>query len=127
MVFWKIYFCFLMVFVVPGYLWQGFSRSWEIVDFAIFVVAMMGLFAYSWQKKMLNQQFWKAYLILYLVWNVYYNYFVPLPQKVTEMLIEMDLGGFPQATVATTSLVFIIPLFIALYLYGFKRMKFSEA
>ena len=70
--FWKIYFWLLIVLTVPSYFWQGFSRSWEIIDFILFIVAMIGLFAFSWQKKMFTQLFWKTYLPTYIIWNVFY-------------------------------------------------------
>ena len=117
--FWKIYFWLLIVLTLPSYLWQGFSRSWEIIDFILFIVAMIGLFAFSWQKKMFTQLFWKTYLPTYIIWNVFYQYFLPLPQKVS----EVDLGGLSQSMTATITWIIFIPLIIALYLYGFKRTE----
>ena len=117
--FWKIYFWLLIVLTVPSYFWQGFSRSWEIIDFILFIVAMIGLFAFSWQKKMFTQLFWKTYLPTYIIWNVFYQYFLPLPQKVS----EVDLGGLSQSMTATITWIIFFPLIIALYLYGFKRAE----
>jgi hypothetical protein len=80
---------------------------------------MIGLFAFSWQKKMFTQLFWKTYLPTYMIWNMFYQYFLPRPKKVS----EVDLGGLAQSMTATITWIIFIPLIIALYLYGFKRAE----
>lgn len=115
---WKIYFFLILVLTILTYLWQGFDRIWEVLDLILFVVAMVGLFGFAWKKKFLSSLFWKIYFVIQLIWNIYYYYFLPMSEKTSSVLI-----GVPQFLSATFSLIFFIPLFIALYLYGFSEKQ----
>ncbi|MFA4937333.1 MAG: hypothetical protein WC575_03540 [Patescibacteria group bacterium] len=118
--FWKIYFWFLLVTVVPTCLWQGFPRIWEVIDVVLMLVAMSGLVAFCWQKRWFSTMFWKIFLGGYIVWNIFQQYILPWPQIVQET-IENDMGGLSQPVVATINIIIFIPLFVALYLYAFKN------
>ena len=113
--FWKIYFWFLLVLVLPRYL-QGFSRLWQVIEFICFVAAMIGLFAFSWQKKMFTWIFWRAFLPLYTIGHLFFQYFLYMPQTTP----DVGFGVLPQTILAT---ILWLPLVIALYLYGFKRTE----
>lgn len=113
--FWKIYFWFLLILVLPGYL-QVFSRPWQIIEFISFIMAMIGLFAFSWRKKMLTQIFWRVFLPLYTIWHLSCQYFLYMPQTTP----YPSLGGLSQIILA---IIIWLPLVIALYLYGFKRAE----
>ncbi len=119
---WKIYFWFLIICTVPTYLWQGFSRYWEVIDAVLMFVAMVGLFAFCWQKRWLSSTFWKIFFGGYVLWNIFQQYILPLPQ-VVQQTVEKDMGGVSQPILATFNLLIFIPLLIALYLYAFKNTE----
>lgn len=116
---WKIYFWILFATMIPTYMWQGFSRSWEIIDCIMSTIAMFGLFAFSYKKRIFNILFWRAYLLISIIWNTYYQYFLPFPKKVA----AVNFGGLSHSMIATINLIFFIPLYIALFLYAFKRTE----
>ncbi len=113
---WKIYFGFLVVGGVALYVYQGVSR-WEIIDLAVTVISLMGLYAFSWRKELFNQALWKGFLPVFILWHLVYFYFLPLPPNIT----EEDLGGLPRSVAATISVAVLAPLAVALYRHGFKR------
>lgn len=96
------------------YLWQSFSRFWEFTDLVVFFIALIGLFAFSWEKIIFPKLFWKAYFFIHIVWNIFYLYILPLPEKIIE---TMEVSQF---YISTISVVFYIPLFFALYYYAFQ-------
>lgn len=111
---WKIYFWITIINGMFVYLWQSFSRFWEIADLIIFSVGIIGLFAFTWEKTILPKLFWKINFFVHIVWNIFYLYFLPLPEKITE---TMEISQF---AISTISVIYYIPLFFALYFYGFK-------
>ena len=80
---------------------------------------MIGLFTFSWNKKVMNLLFWKIFLFVSVIWNLCYQYFLPLPKKVS----EMGFGGLFRPIAATITFSLFVPLLIALYLYAFKRSE----
>lgn len=115
--FWKIYFWFILIFSAVAYLAQGSPSAWELIDLISFGVAIIGLFGFCWQKKLLGELFWRVFPVAFLVWNVFYQYFLPRLQD------PPDLVELPQPIVATIELIPFVPLIVALYLYGFKRTQ----
>lgn len=113
---WKVYFVIIMVLSVVGYLMTGIPRFYEMIDLIIFAFAAVGLFGYAWEKGFISQGFWKVFFFVMIVWNIYYHYFIPLPENVAEMLERQS-----QAFAATMGLIFFIPLIVAIFLYGYKR------
>lgn len=51
-----------------------------------------------------------------IIWNIYYHYFIPLPEKIAE-----SLQGQSQASAATMGLIFFIPIIAMLFLYAYNR------
>lgn len=119
MIGWKIYFIFVLILSLPSYMSYGTMRAWDIIDFIVFIPSIAGLFGFCWSKRLLNQQFWKSFFIVCIVWNIYYQYFVPMPQVMDEFLNK----GMSQSLLATITWIPFIPMVIALYLYGFKKEK----
>jgi len=115
---WKIYFWLLLITTVPTYLWQGFSRIWEVIDAIAMLVAMLGLLAFCWQKRLLSVIFWRIFFIIYIIWNIFQQYILPWPQTVQEAM-----GDLSQSVAATINIITFIPLMIALYLYAFKNAE----
>jgi len=112
---WKIYFWIVIINAVFVYPWQGFSRLWEIADLLIFLMAVVGLFAFVWKKVIFSIGVWKAYFTIQILWNIFYLFILPLPEKI------MDSYQISQITASTITVIFYIPLFYALYVYSFKQ------
>lgn len=110
---WKIYFWITLLNFFT-YLCLGFSRFWEIVDFIIFAVALIGLFAFIWEKIIFPRLFWKINFFTHILWNMFYLYFLPFPEQIKE------ITEASQFTISTTSVIYYIPLFYGLYFYAFK-------
>jgi len=112
-----MYFWLLIIVVIPSYLLQGFGHVWDFVDVAIFLMTMVGFFAFCWKKKIFNRLFWKGFFVVCVSWSLIYQYFLPLPPHVA----ELNFGGLPRHVLATLALVFFIPLAIAIYRYAFRQ------
>ena len=119
-VLWKIYFFLLLAIAVITYIWQGFARFWGIIDLVIFILAMVGLYAYIWRKELITKIFWKVFFIITIFWNIFYLYILPLPEKVLESFEQSGMSNF---TGSTLSLILFIPLIVALYLYAFGSLE----
>ena len=113
---WKIYFWILIIIGLLTYPFYGLSRMWEVGDLVVYAISVTGVYGFAWKRKIASDKFWKAFFLIHVSWNVYYSYFVSLPQKVA----EIDMGGMPHATMATINWIPFIPLLIALYFYGYK-------
>lgn len=113
---WKIYFWFMIVFSVFAYLGQGFSRHWEIIDAMIFTLSAVGLYAFCWGKRIGTHVFWKVFFFVQIVWNGYYQFFIPMVPSAKEAI-----GSMPQSSAAILNIVLFLPLLIAIFLYAFKR------
>jgi hypothetical protein len=117
---WKIYFWITLANGTFVYLWQSFSRFWEVIDLIIFSTAILGLFAFIWKRAIFPKLFWKIYFFVQMFWNIFYLYLLPLPEKITKT-IELS-----QFNISTIAIGYYVPLFFALYLYGFKPNKYIK-
>jgi hypothetical protein len=113
---WKAYFVIIVIISSASYLWVGFPRFYEIIDIVVFAFAAVGMFGYAWEKGFIGQAYWKIFFFVLIIWTIVYHYFIPVPAKIAE-----TLQGQSQASAATIGLIIFIPLFIAIFLYGYKR------
>jgi hypothetical protein len=120
--FWKIYFWISIVLLMLYYPSAGLSRIWEIINLVIDVLATVGLFGFCWEKKLFSKLFWKVFLPVCIIWAVVYSYFIPEPQKV---YLAPDPEWF-QLVDIIFSATWNILLFVALYLYAFRRTELWE-
>ena len=94
--FWKIYFWFLLIAIIPTYLWQGFSRIWEVIDVILMLVAMLGLFAFCWQKKWFSSMFWKTFFYGYIIWNIFQQYIYHSYRKIQDLQTHPQKSKYVQ-------------------------------
>jgi len=113
---WKVYFVIILLISILSYIWQGLERVYEFIDVVIFAIALTGLYGYAWGKNIFSQGYWKIFFFIMILWNIYYHYFIPPPSKVAE-----SLNGQSPQSAATIGLIMFIPLFIAIYSYGYRR------
>ncbi|MFH1564504.1 MAG: hypothetical protein ABIC82_01505, partial [bacterium] len=120
-----IYFWFLLIASMCAV--QGFIGNWDIIDLLISVIALLGLYAFCWNKKILNQMFWKIFFLANIAWMIVLTYIIPPSQQLIEKLPEKEMMVFQQniflfSTIGLIiSLILLLPLFVALYSYGFKN------
>jgi hypothetical protein len=119
MIGWKIYFIVILFISLLSYSSYGTMRIWDIIDLILFIISMVALFGFCWSKKLLNQQLWRIFFVIFIVWNIYYHYFVPMPR----VMDEFSNKGMSQTLLATINLSLYIPLLVALYLYSFKKVE----
>jgi hypothetical protein len=113
--FFKIYF-WVFAISLTGFFKIGFDRIWEVFDFASLVFVLLGLFGFTWGKKIFSGTFWKLFFPLILMWNIFYFYFIPLPEAITTQAPWMS-----QEANALITFILAIPAIWALYSYGFSK------
>ena len=110
--FWKIYFWFFMALSLSGFSLKGVTGIWGIVDLSLSLGALVGVFLFAYRQIFLNSVFWRVYFPLFLAWKIIYN-----------MIIESAGGGALLEPAALVGFLFVVPSFLALYLYGFRFLK----
>lgn len=113
---WKVYFVIITIISGASFLWLGIPRIYEAIDILIRGVSLLGLFGYAWEYGFIGKGFWKIFFFVMIIWNIVYDYFIPLPEKVAESLQRQS-----PSSAATTGLIFFIPLIVAIFLYAYNR------
>mgnify|MGYP001562576027 CR=1 FL=1 len=110
--FWKIYF-FLFIFIgLIGYITEINKLTTPyLIDLLISLPSLVALYGYAYKKKFLNKIFWKVYFVGFLIWHIIVNW--------TSLIIESKKGSIESQLAE----IIFIPLFVAMYLYGFKNSK----
>lgn len=128
--FWKIYFwsllvlnIFLFAFVLGWFPWRSYVvRSTVIwMDIPVSAVSFVGIFGLAYRRRFGTRFFWRLWLPLLLVWDTGYRFgvFDLTPATLGEIVNpERVLLG---ALRTVSSLPLLLPAYIALYLYGFRR------
>ncbi len=116
---WKIYFWFISFFLFLSYIKifseYGFAALF-VTDLIISVPAIVGLFLYAYKKILFTARFWKTYFAIDIMWDFYLNLYL-LPHIEGKKLGVEEVGGF----------LFILPIWIALYMYAFKFLHDRSA
>ena len=76
-------------------------------DISLTTMAALGLFLLAAQKAFLKPFFWKAYFFIYIAWDIFMT--VIQKQIIPIYLIQR--------------VIFLLPLYIALYLYAFRTAR----
>ena len=114
--FWKIYFWLIIVLLIFGYWSEGIGGIWGVIDLVISIGSLIGLFLYAYRKIFLSSLVWKAYFFLYVFWDFTYN-----------LIIQPRVAGKEFDPISLIGLLFVAPICIALYLYGFRFLKEKES
>ena len=114
--FWRIYFFLLTVIHLHFYSYilsspgkSGFNPNETYLDILITTIALLGLFLFAAEKKFIGPIFWKLYFFVYISWDI---------------IIRVTLKPFILVSVIH-GFILLIPLYLALYLYGFKTLKYK--
>ena len=109
---WKIYSWFFLLVVATGYTEAFITEPKTILfylDLIVTINSLAGLFAYSYKMKLISANFWKICFVLNVMWDLINN---TILQNITLPLVEVLL------VVAVC-----LPIYVALYLLGFKSAK----
>lgn len=107
---WKIYLAFIMIIIFLSYLeiFQSSTNLFSYLDVPLSLVSLIGLYLYSFKKKVKYYRFWRLWVIFYVIWDFVYNLFLDgvlhASTKVPAMISFI------------LSLILFIPEYIALYL-----------
>ena len=115
--FWKIYSWVFTLLVIAAYASEGFSSLWDIVDLPISMCGLVGLFSYAYKKHVFNKIFWKSFLPICVIWDLTYNFVLST---------EHIEGPTEYIFVLIGLIMFVVPLYIALYRYAFLFLEGKE-
>ena len=109
----KFYRFYFFVFILLHI--QMYSKNYNLgglsiisyVDIPLTIMASLGLFLLAAQKAFLKPIFWKAYFFTYIAWDI----FLTVIQKPIIPIYVIQ------------RVIFLLPLYIALYLYAFRTTR----
>jgi hypothetical protein len=113
---WKIYFIILSFLLLIAYfdiISKG-STFFDYLDIIISLIALLGLFGYSFRKQIFEMRLWQTWLFVIVNWDILYNLVLTHTLGVAQNNIKL---GFIEYII---SVFMVLPEYIALYLYGFK-------
>ena len=112
----KAYFWVLVILLIPSILLARESNTFYIyliIDFTVSIVSLIGLYGYVFQKHIFRPITWKIWLFIFVCWEVFYFYLTMMTVN-----IENPVGIYIVSCIMFLTLM--LPLFIAIYLYGYK-------
>ena len=103
---------FVLIVVYSYYVTRHYLGLINLIDFIVSIPSLIGLYGLAFGKKILKSINWKIYFWFFILWYVIINFAVPALQEKPNYVYADFLG-----TLVT------IPLYVALYIYGFKYLK----
>ena len=85
------------------------------LDLAVSTVALIALFGFAYRKALLNSSVWKIWLVVYIIWDILYFIFL----ADWTFLADRPLSDLVIVSIIATA--FIVPSYVAQYLYAFRR------
>jgi hypothetical protein len=123
---WKIYFVIfslLLLFAYYDFISKGIT-IYDSVDIVISLTALTGLFGYTFTKKIHSQTFWRIWLFVIVIWDLFYNLYLTAILGVAQGVAQE--GDKINITEMLIAFIFIFPEYVALYLYGYKSTELWE-
>jgi len=103
---WKIYACGFALLLFSSWIQLPFAdlRVMDVIDIPVSLIGVAGLLAYAFRRRLLKPDFWRAWLIAQIVWDLSYN--LTSPNDDTGRVISV--------------MIIALPLYLAVFLYGFR-------
>jgi len=79
----------------------------DVVDAVVLVMGLVGLFGFSYKRKLATRNIWQTFTIFAISYHYLYSF-----------ILDRKYGGTPGDTLLTAILP--LPIFIGLILYSFK-------
>jgi hypothetical protein len=113
---WKIYFFILSFLLLIAYfdIFRTGATLFDFVDVIISLIALLGLFGYSFQRKIYEKKLWQIWLFVIIIWDVIYNLLLTHTLGVAQNSIKLSLGGY------IFNMLTLLPEYFALYFYGYQ-------
>jgi hypothetical protein len=117
---WKIYFWGSGFLVAAACLWIGFSepQPLDLVDLLLFTpTAYCGLFGYAYRRRIGQAAFWRTWFWVDLLWTCL---LILALQPLGLVYVSDSEPVFGSELDFVFEIPFLVPLFVALYRYGFR-------
>lgn len=110
---WKLFTVYFAASTLYFELAPGALDAWDILDLLIVVLGIVGMIGFSFRKAIFGPLFWKLYLPVNIVWNLWHPDSRTVP----------GIPGVPFWIVLAIGVTAAIPFYIAIFLYGFRRQR----
>lgn len=114
---WNIYAWPITLLLVAGSLVPGQNPTgnhiiltFSVLDLFISLPSLAAMHLHIWDKKLLNPLVWKTYTFVFYGWDLIYN-----------LLIQPSLTGEKFNKVSLIGLIVLIPLYVAVFRYAFRK------
>ena len=104
---------FLVGTVVGAFRFRSVLTPWDVADWAVSLLSLVGLFGYVWRQQIFSRPFWMAFVPISLAWSLLYEVFFRNPA----IFPWTAATRTPELIVVS---IFLIPLYFALFRYAFS-------
>lgn len=134
---WKIYFVFISIFTILAFYDYFSNLNWTFYDLIAFLstaIFAIGIYAFTFNRKIFSSLFWRIYFWLFIVWNTFDLFYLFTPLKNNK-----HLGYFFQSNVypdtqitfenklacifCMSLLLLLLPSFYMLYRLGYPKKE----
>ena len=104
---WKAYALFLGVLTLVNYGYCGATdyQPVLVVDVALTVLGLSGVFGFAYRRPLLNRRFWVAWAVVMPLWDLLVN-------------LRLYPANPPDAAAALSSMTLLLPAYVALWRYA---------
>jgi hypothetical protein len=114
---WNIYAWPITLLLVAGSFLPGQNLNgnhiilaFVVLDWLISLPSLAAMHLHIWDKKLLNPSLWKIYTFVFYAWDLIYN-----------LLIQPTITGEKFNKFSLIGLVTLIPLYVAVFRYAFRK------
>lgn len=118
------FYVWIMTFLVPLLFWYEFTDesvpdAVDYLDFVFWIIAMVGVVAYCYEKEVFVRRFWQAYFPFIILWDLYivYREVAPDPEMNEPTLLLIFVVIY---------LIMVVPEYIGLYLYAYGNDQLND-
>ena len=114
--FWKI---FIWVYLsISVFLFTLIEPTIFLVsDVIIWLITLVGLFGYAYEKRIFNNIFWRIWLFVKISWDVYFNF-------LDDLITQSKLPVYNDIPAYILFACILLTCYIGIYSYGYKNVEF---
>lgn len=134
---WKIYFVFLSLLTFSIFFDYFTTLNWtfyDLIGFLSMVIFAIGIYAFTFRKKVFSLLFWKIYFWLAVIWDIIYLLYIFTPLKFNKYLnfffkssvypdFEITSENKLVCIFCTSLLLSLLPTFYMLYRLGYPKKE----
>lgn len=114
---WKIFTFYFAASTLYFDLSPGLQGPWDILDLLVLFIGFVGMFGFSFRRPILRPLFWRIYLPVNVLWNVWHPDSTTVP----------GIPGVPFWVVLSIGITAAIPFYLAIFLYAFRQSELWNA